>query len=480
MNKLVSIVHNSVTRDTRVQKEAISLSESLNCNYTIIGLKDKNDKQEHTQLTPRVDIIRLTPTPLKVKFSKMPIIKNSIFLGKFITATSLLACLILLNTLLLTTIQTIQNFAFYYSLLLIPLLGLGAVSLKLMIKHRRRLRRNISSISRRISLYIPLYEDLKVTLLSLARYKQFAELYRPTLEELQPDVIHAHDVPMLVVATKFKEEFPAVKIVFDAHELFEHMSSRGLIFRVTYRRYLRKMSKSVDSFVTINQSFHDYFKKHYPNMPKANIVKNATPKSQLLPEKPQRNRLREILPIPAERKILLYQGGYSRPRGLDLVIDSFREVNSDWVLVFMGWGNIEEELKAKALQVDPNGQRIFFIPPAPLSELRDWTSGADLGIIPYLNTCLNHFYCTPNKLWEYPVARVPFLAPDYPELGAAIKKYDIGWTLRAMSPNAIATALNSVTDIELEEKSKAFDKYLELDGWEVSSKNLTEAYLQIP
>ncbi len=51
--------------------------------------------------------------------------------------------------------------------------------------------------------------------------------------------------------------------------------------------------------------------------------------------------------------------------------------------------------------------KVRFIPPAPQKELKSWTQGATLGIIPYEGKMLNHWIATPNKLWEYPSAGVP-------------------------------------------------------------------------
>lgn len=75
---------------------------------------------------------------------------------------------------------------------------------------------------------------------------------------------------------------------------------------------------------------------------------------------------------------------------------------------------------------------------ATMAELPLWTAGATVGLIPYMNRGLNHWYCTPNKLWEYPSAGVPVLASPFPEMMKLIQAHGFGW---ALAPNWDAAGL---------------------------------------
>ena len=114
--------------------------------------------------------------------------------------------------------------------------------------------------------------------------------------------------------------------------------------------------------------------------------------------------------------------------------------------MFMGWGKLENDIReyVDAQSDRPEGRkRVAMVPSAPHDELLTWTAGATLGTIPYENTGLNHLYCSPNKLWEYPAAGVPILASDMPEMKKKIETYGIGLTVdRALDPAEIATAVN--------------------------------------
>ena len=106
-----------------------------------------------------------------------------------------------------------------------------------------------------------------------------------------------------------------------------------------------------------------------------------------------------------------------------------------------------------------------------------WTAGASLGVIPYENVCLNHWYCTPNKLWEYPLANVPILASGFPELERTIVGNGIGRVLPdPLTPQAIADAVSSISVDELQAMRKRCRSFIEADNWSVYAKRLVASY----
>ena len=83
---------------------------------------------------------------------------------------------------------------------------------------------------------------------------QEGKVFSVALKKINPDIIHAHDAPMLAVATLYKKYVSDVKVVFDAHEIYEQMSGRGVVFQFVFRFYINMMAKKVDVFITINNS----------------------------------------------------------------------------------------------------------------------------------------------------------------------------------------------------------------------------------
>jgi glycosyltransferase involved in cell wall biosynthesis len=114
----------------------------------------------------------------------------------------------------------------------------------------------------------------------------------------------------------------------------------------------------------------------------------------------------------------------------------------------MGWGGLEASLRTLAAQHLRDGAlATVFLPGVPQRELQQWSAGASLGVVPYENTSLNHLYCTPNKLWEYPSAGVPILCTDLPEMTAMVSEFGFGTLLpRSFAAADIARVVNALDD----------------------------------
>jgi glycosyltransferase involved in cell wall biosynthesis len=118
-------------------------------------------------------------------------------------------------------------------------------------------------------------------------------------------------------------------------------------------------------------------------------------------------------------------------------------------------------------------QKVRFVPMAPHSELVEWTSGAAVGIIPYENIGMNHWLCSPNKIWEYPNAGVPILASRLEYLTRVITTWGIGWTF-ASDPTVeeIVAAVRAITDDELNDKRTACRRFIQADNYTLHEPRL--------
>ena len=282
----------------------------------------------------------------------------------------------------------------------------------------------------------------------------------------EPEVIHIHDHLALTAAAQYKEAF-GCPLIWDAHEIYEDLASIEEVRAVVNSRIIRENVRYVDGFITLNQSIADFYRDKYPALPEAVLVPNAV---ERVAQTSYDGRLHEKAGLKAEQKILLFQGGYSPHRGIASLLEASSQLREDWSLVFMGWGKLENDIReyVDAQSDRPEGRkRVAMVPSAPHDELLTWTAGATLGTIPYENTGLNHLYCSPNKLWEYPAAGVPILASDMPEMKKKIETYGIGLTVdRALDPAEIATAVNRLTDDELDQMRQNCGEYAVAENWQ--------------
>jgi len=95
----------------------------------------------------------------------------------------------------------------------------------------------------------------------------------------------------------------------------------------------------------------------------------------------------------------------------------------------MGYGTMAGRLN----DTSEKYENIHYLPAVPQHELLDYTRSADAGIHLIPNTCLNHYLCLPNKIFEYLKACTPFIVSDLPEMANIAARTGGGWTV---SPDA--------------------------------------------
>lgn len=143
---------------------------------------------------------------------------------------------------------------------------------------------------------------------------------------------------------------------------------------------------------------------------------------------------------------------------------------------------VEKALRHEIDQIRFDGSisRVRFVPMAPHSELVEWTSGASIGVIPYENIGLNHWFCSPNKIWEYPNAGVPILASRLHYLSGIIGRWGLGWTF-ASDPSVpdIVSVVRSITDEDLETKRVNCQRFIEADNYRVHEHRLLDLFERI-
>ncbi|MEM7084518.1 MAG: glycosyltransferase family 4 protein [Pseudomonadota bacterium] len=312
------------------------------------------------------------------------------------------------------------------------------------------------------------------------RFRAIANALYEKVQSSDYDVMHCHDMIALITGVRYKKHHPSTTLIWDAHELYEDVSYANPIEKEYISDVIAESAGYVDRFVTISESFRDIYSERHPKLPPAAIVMNATRYTQepLIP-----SPLREATGIHTDQKILLFQGGLGMYRGIPQLLQAAENIPSDWSIVFMGWGTYEKAIDECAQQLNlsraPDRPVIRRIPPAPQEELRSWTAGATLGIIPYENSNLNHLYCTPNKLWEYPNAEIPILATDLIEVRQIIERWGTGTLLpREFDHTDIVAKLAQITDAQLSGWRENCRKFSKDMAWQTFEPELLSVYEQ--
>lgn len=274
------------------------------------------------------------------------------------------------------------------------------------------------------------------------------------LKRAAPDLILLHDMIPLEFVSTIRRSL-TTNIVWDAHEFYPDVAGLLPQRSVRFHDLLLEVQHELDGLVVVNPMIQEVYHERYPALPRSISMTNAcrTPNSISYD-----GRLHDAAGIPRSKRVLLYQGGLSAHRGLVRLSEVALLLPPDWVVVFMGAGNLlptlEEQAQSPAA-ISRDTPHTIFLPLAPHDELLMWTAGATLATILYEPTCLNQRLASPNKIWEYAGAGVPVLANDLPFIRSKIEQYDSGWLIPVdATPNEVANLIGGLSAVELEIKAR--------------------------
>ena len=356
-------------------------------------------------------------------------------------------------------------------------------------KKKQRLREKVAEVSAGTD---PSFRSRIIRRVRQNRLRRFiADLQRDIPWEMKlrreavkanADVYHANDLDTLEICGIAAARNRA-KLVYDSHELWLE-SSRFLIAtnplnRIRLRRIERKYISAADAVIAVTPLRGREMRRMYPEIKKLEIVENAPEKIRDLPIK---GTLRRLAGVDEHTVIALYQGVLCPERGLEELIEAAslaRSTAVKFVIIGMDtWNGTLQEMAAEAGLSDD----LVFLPPVPSERLPEITVDADMGFILFRNTCLNHYYSLPNKLYEYMMAGVPVIASGFPELTRVIEETGCGITVDPESPEEIFSAVKYLEENPAERKrmSEAGRKAaMDQLNWEPQQKRLIELYREI-
>ncbi len=307
-------------------------------------------------------------------------------------------------------------------------------------------------------------------------YNEFLFFVKKVLQnQVQYDYIYANDLPCLKPAVIISKKLNA-KVIYDAHEIYTETINqffpnrpnflKKIIFSVIInimkmmgKHTEKKLLKKVDQMITVGEGLKNYFENtyHFKNI---KVVMNCPSKKEIK----EAVNFSEILNLPKNAFILLYQGILNEGRGLRILVDSMLHTLPNVYLVIIGEGMLENTLK-KMVQEKNITNKVFFIGTVSLDVLPQYTKGAHCGINLIEPINLSKSLAAPNKLFQYIHAEIPVIASYSYESVKLFNNYKIGY-LTNNDPHSVAEAINKMSLIDrktfIENCKKAKDEY----NWE--------------
>jgi glycosyltransferase involved in cell wall biosynthesis len=261
-------------------------------------------------------------------------------------------------------------------------------------------------------------------------------------------------------------------LVYDTHELETEQGGESKFRNYVLKYIEKKFIKFADLIVTVSNPISEWYQSKY-NIKRPPVILNVP---ALYKEEKKYNIFREKLSIPEDVTIILYQGGFGTGRGIELLLETFTKyVIEKTVIVFMGYGPLEGLIRQAAL----TNKFIFLNPSVSPDELLPYTSSADVGIHIIENTCLNNYYCLPNKLFEYLMAGIPVIVSNMQEMARIVKENNIGEIVYDYNSESVKEAIEKIKSMNYNELCFNVQNIKEQYSWETQEKLLIPIYRQL-
>ncbi len=265
------------------------------------------------------------------------------------------------------------------------------------------------------------------------------------------DFIIAHDMYSLIAAYEVNNDnffiYDAVEVPHDGRNDSSFLFKNNILKRI--RDYEEKCENKIiektDLLLTVSDGLSKYLNKKYKTK-KIITLKNYKEYSKFEISK---INIRSILKIQKNDVLILYLNSIKEDEGIDKIIDVLKFLPPNYKLSCLG-PVIEKDYflklkkKVKNLSLE---KRCFFPKLVPNKLLVNYISSADIGIIPRINSYLNHEFSLPNRLFEFIAARIPIASNNLPDLSNFILKNRIGLIFDIYNEkNIISTILKLNTE----------------------------------
>jgi len=253
------------------------------------------------------------------------------------------------------------------------------------------------------------------------------------------DCIYCNDLWSLPVGALIKELL-SIPLIYDTHEIgttvFENKNHS--IVAANNEKWMYRLC---DSFVTVNESISNYYKKLCPFLKP--IVIGNTFRAPWHPE-PNLLTLKKRLGLPPETPLAVYVGSLHSVSNLDRFIKAIPHCEPNLHLAIVGDGGEVQEYRRISQDLGLSDGRVFFLGKKTFGEISATIYGADFGIIPNIQNRENLTVPTPSKMYDYIRTGLPFISDHGGEVQKIIDQFKIGKTVDfQQKPREIADLLDA-------------------------------------
>ncbi|EWM64148.1 group 1 family glycosyl transferase [Micromonospora sp. M42] len=269
----------------------------------------------------------------------------------------------------------------------------------------------------------------------------------PVVDDLRPDLIHAHDFRMLGVAARAVDRARAagrdVKLVWDAHEWLPGARPRrdNARWLPAHLGYVREYVGHADAVVTVSDTLADLLVRDHALPERPTVILNAPIAATTETSAPD---LRKRCGLPPDTPLLVYSGAMAVQRGVDTVVEALPLLPGAHLALVVAdpAAAYVRQVVARAARHGV-GDRVHVLPYVPHRQLVAFLATADIGLIP-LHHWPNHEIALITKFFEYAHARLPIVVSDVRTMAETVRATGQGEVFRARDAADLARAVRAV------------------------------------
>lgn len=311
--------------------------------------------------------------------------------------------------------------------------------------------------------------------------------FQPVIDGLEWDVIHAHDVHMVGIASRAvarrRAKGQQARWLYDSHEFVAGLSTYPARPPRKIAAYLdleREYVRDADALITVTEPLAQELQERYKLGSRPAVVMNSPVLGDGV--RGVEVGIREDCGLAPGVPLLVYSGGVTVARGVDTAVEALPLLPDVHLAVVCVPHREIGPAKALAAQAERLGvaDRLHLLDPVAPDQVSAYVASADVGIIP-LRHFGSHDVALANKLFEYLYAGLPVLVSDCKAQAEFVSRHGVGGVHEAGSAVAFAEATRRILDSaqQLRATIAASPDLLVPYAWERQEVALRDAYRQL-
>ena len=297
----------------------------------------------------------------------------------------------------------------------------------------------------------------------------------PHINEINPSLLHSHDLMGLQVGASISHLFAAngkhLPWLHDLHEFVAGLDSLPPNYMETCLAYEARYLRKADALVTVSQKLANELKNNYKLRNLPTVIYNC-PYSNDVVDKSVGD-IRSKLKLSEDTPLVVYIGGANKLRGCTTIVEAVAKLPKVHI-AFVSNSPYMKELEQLGNELGI-GHRFYRLPTVNSDKVTSFIRTADVGIhglIHYPNAEV----AMPNKLFEYMHAGLPSVVSDVEEMKRFVDKHQIGCVYKAEDVESCAQAIQDAIDKKKHYSSKITSALKSEYSWQSQEKTLAKLY----